>query len=129
MPGDPQFEVISHHDVKSLPPTHNWYQLLSLHQTFAGRVALEACSAPALPWLLAPSLALSKPGGSSSWGTAPQLASSLPHAELNLYCRNRNSSQSSFSSLYSEQTSFSNRLRSLSLWAMLHLLVMQGSRV
>lgn len=93
VPGEPQLKVISRHDVTSLLPTHNWYQLLSFHQTFAGRVALEGCSALDLLWLLAPSLTdwvLWKPSGSSSsssssCSTATENSpASLPHAELNL---------------------------------------------
>lgn len=85
MPGEAQLKVITHHDVKSLLPTHNQDQLLPLHQTFASRVVPEGCSAAAL-WLLAPSLAdgSGKPSGSSSWSTAATLPSCLPRAELNL---------------------------------------------
>lgn len=53
MPGEPQHKAVSHHDVKSLLPTHSWDQLLSLQQTFSGRVVLEGCSAPDL-WLSHP---------------------------------------------------------------------------
>lgn len=57
MPGEPQLKVISQHEIKSVLPTSNRYQLPPFHQTFAGSVVFKGYPALDLLWILACCLA------------------------------------------------------------------------